>query len=954
MDRFTIEADHCEEEEVRRKRRKVRKKKYETLEISSINVLGDIEGVQLITISQQVQRFLKCVVGSNVSTQIPWMYVSTKHLVEHLEAQDGMTSQDFMDLKDVVKNYPKPEMLLCYKTDDDVDYEQYFICLTTDAENAAMEVIELIKNETTLKLSNAITKKIRPWKSHGSEVEVTEEIPKNNRALLEVEIETDYPIMTAKCLFKIKMVKDARDGYVSILPGRGYFANIIKKRLDVGTQVTPPVRYNSAQTVFNVPKNVWTQYSYEYVPIKLISKDFRKDFLRFVNDKIDDLSDNIYINGYINFYTNDYVNLIAEPHTFTNKENALNELFAFVDFQTCKAKTITTVAWHPMWTGIVAVAYSDRPLSGYAKGKYMVDEVSEAIFNVTPILIWSFNDSLYPKLYLESPREITALSFCPYNEHLLVELVELEEVLTVKQQYYRKSLFKLVGWMRNTRNIKNVKPVVTSNLQHSHKDAVIGIKWMSCYREVYKNGQIRDIPQLDDTVKNSLQFWTSSIDGSVMVWDLNVSTSDREEVRSKRTRLKTRPEGLVSDVSPFRVLNRIFKPFFKITVGSPHKQIVISKPLTFLELREDTVLYEDRFPDPKKDNSLESRVFYNTKFVKPDYPIEQEFVAGTAEGELIRVSWEGFLYNAAETLNIQPGKVESILKVHDGPIVATSTSLLFPNLILTVGGKVFALWLYKEFDAPVFWRKSKHRLFSVSAVFCTESEAEKISTYKLCQNNVKRKQEVKKWQNKWNTKNQELIKQRKYEEEARLQRLKEEKDEKKRIRELEADLLRGHYEQPQEPVQKYDAWRLQEEKRMRNILLGKKDYDIDLLKKQQQPLIKMNKDNEDKQIKLEEKLKSAGQIYSGAVERLFPEVAKPEVTIIKDPYEEYVSAETKLTIYDNYLNKEEEAENYIKNNKYSKTFNWFQFLNNGKLQRKYLDGSFMNTSHKDRLRRAKK
>ncbi|KAF5303155.1 hypothetical protein FQA39_LY19042 [Lamprigera yunnana] len=916
-------------------------------------------------------------------------------------------------------------MLLCYKTDDDVDYEQYFICLTTDAENAAMEVIELIKNETTLKLSNAITKKIRPWKSHGSEVEVTEEIPKNNRALLEVEIETDYPIMTAKCLFKIKMVKDARDGYVSILPGRGYFANIIKKRLDVGTQVTPPVRYNSAQTVFNVPKNVWTQYSYE-----------------FVNDKIDDLSDNIYINGYINFYTNDYVNLIAEPHTFTNKENALNELFAFVDFQTCKAKTITTVAWHPMWTGIVAVAYSDRPLSGYAKGKYMVDEVSEAIFNVTPILIWSFNDSLYPKLYLESPREITALSFCPYNEHLLVggcingqvviwdiknkvELVELEEVLTVKQQYYRKSLFKLVGWMRNTRNIKNVKPVVTSNLQHSHKDAVIGIKWMSCYREVYKNGQIRDIPQIDDTVKNSLQFWTSSIDGSVMVWDLNVSTSDREEVRSKRTRLKTRPEGLVSDVSPFRVLNRIFKPFFKITVGSPHKQIVISKPLTFLELREDTVLYEDRFPDPKKDNSLESRVFYNTKFVKPDYPIEQEFVAGTAEGELIRVSWEGFLYNAAETLNIQPGKVESILKVHDGPIVATSTSLLFPNLILTVGGKVFALWLYKEFDAPVFWRKSKHRytygtwntcrpsifrltrsdgyierwvlkarsdtyydkipisggslsgtsthplkakehvigindcngafrLFSVSAVFCTESEAEKISTYKLCQNNVKRKQEVKKWQNKWNTKNQELIKQRKYEEEARLQRLKEEKDEKKRVRELEADLLRGHYEQPQEPVQKHDAWRLQEEKRMRNILLGKKDYDIDLLKKQQQPLIKMNKDNEDKQIKLEEKLKSAGQIYSGAVERLFPEVAKPEITIIKDPYEEYVSAETKLTIYDNYLNKEEEAENYIKNNKYSKTFNWFQFLNNGKIQRKYLDGSFMNTSHKNRLRREKK
>ena len=50
----------------------------------------------------------------------------------------------------------------------------------------------------------------------------------------------------------------------------------------------------------------------------------------------------------------------------------------------------------------------------------MVDWLLQITDEAVNVLVWSFDDSLRPKLMLESKREVTAVSFCPYDGNVVV------------------------------------------------------------------------------------------------------------------------------------------------------------------------------------------------------------------------------------------------------------------------------------------------------------------------------------------------------------------------------------------------------------------------------------------------------------------------------------------------------------------------------------------------------
>lgn len=52
--------------------------------------------------------------------------------------------------------------------------------------------------------------------TQGSEAEVDESIPKKNRALIEVEIESQYPIYPIKMEFDTVKAEERRDGYMEL------------------------------------------------------------------------------------------------------------------------------------------------------------------------------------------------------------------------------------------------------------------------------------------------------------------------------------------------------------------------------------------------------------------------------------------------------------------------------------------------------------------------------------------------------------------------------------------------------------------------------------------------------------------------------------------------------------------------------------------------------------------
>ncbi|KAK4882059.1 hypothetical protein RN001_005378, partial [Aquatica leii] len=1022
MDRFLVDVDYCEEAEEgvrRRKKRRVKRKKTTTTEFTSINILADIADVKLLVFSLEAQATLECSVGTDVTTQNPWKYVSKKLLAENLEVQDKMSNIDFMSTKTLIESYPSSEILLCYKTDDEVDFDQFFVCLTPKAETMATEIMDTIKREMDSVLGGALSKTIRPWKARGSEDEVNLQLIKNNRPLLELEVETEYPIITAKCHFKLKTAEEFRDGYVSILPGRAVYENVTKRRVDACSQITPLVISDSVQTASTFPHNIWTQYKYEYNPVTKFTRDFCKNISEFIRNRLDYIDDTVYTNGFFNFYTTDYTDLIKNvEHQFYVKFKELKEIFSFVDYSACKGKTITNVSWHYMWTGTVAAAYSNKAFTSYCKGKSNIDEVTEAIFNVSPVLLWCFNDNLNPKLYLQSPREINALSFCPYNENILVggcvngqiviwditdkiSRVEKQEILTTRQQNYRTLMNSLINWMKNTRNVRVVRSVVVSNLAHSHRSHVTAIKWISPYREITRSGQIKDIPENEH--RSSLQFLTSSTDGTVLAWDLNVVPTDKERAaagvpKKRRSRLKSRPEGLVSDVSPLQPLNRIFKPIFKVNFVVPgttrslpltNVNILVAPPVQY---RAKSEIFETKF-------DITKRCHYEPIFSKPTNPLTNELLAGSSEGDFLTVSWEGFSFNSGEAVNKELGKIEHFLKFHDGPLVALSRSELFSDLVLTVGGKVFAIWLLKQLDKPVLWRRSRHkytfgtwntyrpsifrltrsdgcvekwvlrvrsdrfhdeitvsggylggtfthpfrlekhvigisdyngslRLFTVPSIICKETEEQERSTYNLIKRDVERKLLIKKWQTEWNTKNAEFIKLKKEEEESKRQKLKELENEKKN-RDIEEAKKQQKQQTERVILTKQDKWRLEEEERMQSIVVEKKDFDIELLKKLLVPLQKIDKANEEKERKLNDVLKSANDVFASTVQRSFPDVVEGKHTCSIDPYKDTSSPEIKVDLYDKYLEIKESSKEYIAHHQYGQKFDWLTMFKQG-------------------------
>lgn len=84
--------------------------------------------------------------------------------------------------------------------------------------------------------------------SMGSEAEVDESIVKNNRPLLEVEVETQYPIFPSKVQFRLVRAENRRDGYMELKSAPDERANVYMRRIDNETQVAPAVASTEAQT----------------------------------------------------------------------------------------------------------------------------------------------------------------------------------------------------------------------------------------------------------------------------------------------------------------------------------------------------------------------------------------------------------------------------------------------------------------------------------------------------------------------------------------------------------------------------------------------------------------------------------------------------------------------------------------------------------------------------------
>lgn len=980
----------------------------------------NIPGVYKLVLSDLTQESIGCIAGDTVTAEKPWLNVDKEAILEHVE--NFPDSSEFMFLKNRIGEFPGDEILMGYIPDESKEVDEFYICITEEAQKAVNEIVEKLTKLQEDRLKNAIHRKIKRWKTHGSEKEIEETQIKYNRSLIEVEIESKYPILPFKVHFRRIKTQDLRDGYMELRPSEDSASTITKKRIDACIQVAPSVTSNHAQTVCTYPKNSYTQYEYTPPEIETDLKNF---------SKVESIYDILKVNGCINLYSNDYEDLVLNPKMSIRISTSDNvEYICFIEMNLCGNKMISSLCWHPMWSGCVIASYVDIAPPLFLKTHLNIDEVSKAVHDTNPVLFWSFNDDLKPKLILETPRPVYSLSVCPNNANLIIggclngqiilwditnklKIVEEEEILTVNQQKYREYMFELMSWMKNIFDVTKVRPTAISDLKYSHKGCVTAIDWLSPFFKTSKTGKIDPC-----TEGLSLEFITAAEDGTILIWDLlkkPVIEPGGFKAMRKLRRLKKKPSALSTMESPFHILHLNLKPIYKINLVAPsqnNRLLGISTMYTnFFKTHYENIARENR-----KSTKLSDRQIFRPLLGLFGSNDRKTFYVGSIEGDYIQGIWEGQEFDSGEMVNFENCQFVNFGKIHDGPVVSVDYSPK-NDTVLTVGGKVFALWRENFKNRPILWRQCKSiytngswfmfeqasiklvridgymeiwslfnqsktpledKLMSNGAVTLCTTHPRKIqkNIFGLCDYRgsvrlfykahlspliIKAKED---YMSEFLTKEIERKKNFLKWQETWNQRHFKPVQVVEKEAEAVSEIVESKKKEEKKkiakisPGQRYletvqEQHKIHEQQRIKSVILMKKQLDTEDLLKKREPLRKLEEENEVKKRKQKKKLKESDKIFKETVAMLFPDVVKEKPVPPPDPYEDSYSDENKRRQFDDSQRLNREATNFVEENPFSYDFSWGTVLKTGRERRRKLDEGCERDAHLRRYAKVK-
>ncbi|RLU14738.1 hypothetical protein DMN91_012625 [Ooceraea biroi] len=681
-------------------------------------------GIAQIDLSPLTQKIVGCVIGEDVTTEYPWVHVKKDIIEDNIDLHSE--SSDFLPVKDEISAFPDTKILIGYAPSL-YEKAQFYICLTEEGRNAVMRSIQTQREDHENRVRNAVYKSPGQWHDLGSGAEVDADVVKNTRPLFMV---STADLLNVPANLTDRKADEQRDGYIELLPYRQTFENVWRKLVSRSTQVIPRVRHNEAQTGPSIPANSWFQYLYEYETVDLSTYpedkiDSLKDFLRRCTDE---MCDQILMNSMWDIYGSDYANLVRnEKDTQVPMPISYKEHQSYYDGKIIVDKVINDLCWHPFWTGIAIATYTQHATSEHLIGPKTYDEVLLAGEGNNRVLIWSFTDCLSPKLILECPREVTSIAVCPLDSTIIVggcangqvvvwhipgkiEQVEAVVMQTGAQAKYSIAMRNLMTWMRQTKEMSLICPVAMSSLKYSQKAGITQIIWVPSHHKVDKNGRIVSLPE-DATVGDlSWQFATASQDGTIAFWDLKCRLAEKDASRHNRRKKAKRSDITTQPLSPFKILDRVFKPDYILVVQYPDesRRVVI----TMLSMYNPKFRKKQVEPFPVRDD-VTIRKYYRPIIEKADYAMEPKMLVGTVEGEFGCITWEGYEFATDVSVNRETARWLWMKRTHDGPVTHSARSKYYHRVVATVGGKIFAVWR-DDYGEPLVWKKSSVRYTACS------------------------------------------------------------------------------------------------------------------------------------------------------------------------------------------------------------------------------------------------
>lgn len=654
-----------------------------------------IENVQHVSLAPEVQRELGCLVGEHVFLEYPWAYVPRETVLRFA----NVIGSSLEPYRDKIEAYSGDTFLMGYSSTQLIARD-FVICLTEDAKSTIVKRNADVSKRIRSEIIRKIRKTGKSWKSLGSETALDGNLIRNTREFFEMQV--CFPIKSLGLNQNLcdRFSEKSWDSYVELISYEK-FENIEKKCISKMIQTHFEPRDIQVQTYPGYPKNAWTQYVYEdtlrsdadngefgekekesteekskeleekresegskeMFDVKMEKKPVESKSLLalFLEDRAQVMIDAICYNTVVNVHIDDIETLARQEFEITQLRDEITyvERFSLVDLRLTIGKIISDVSWHPCLIDYVAISYVAIPLRKVIR--FSSDIEYNIMSKTEPIvLLWSLTDSLRPRLLLRCDQEIYCISFCPTNGDFVIGGSASGQVV----------VWNIHEQIENRANIKPefcIQDVVAvSDRDHSHELPIRQIQWLPDNYRIESSGKLTKL-----STCTSCQFITISEDGTVAIWDL----------------LRY---SIIFQLKPSdcKILDELFRPTYRLNVQLYNDPFFT--PL-YLCLPSVSVFQES----DKRYDELDFTDKDNTK----------RLWIGTTQGHFVCCTWESQMFDV-ETTDIDECKLLDCTFAHDGPVAAILRSPHFSDILLTMGGHVFAIWKDDHLNFPVFRRKS--------------------------------------------------------------------------------------------------------------------------------------------------------------------------------------------------------------------------------------------------------
>ncbi|XP_015171776.1 PREDICTED: WD repeat-containing protein 63-like [Polistes dominula] len=655
----------------------------------------NIKNVERVIFDPETQRKLGCTVGEYVFLEYPWVYVSRDDVLR-LSNKIGSCLEPY---KDQISAYNGTCFLIGYNSTE-LYSDQFVICLTEETRDAVYQRNKNISKAILNGVHQQIEKIPKCWKSLGSEDDL-ESSAKNTRELLEIEINIPTTLLGLNRQISDRNSDESRDSYIDLIPSANEtFDNIAKFLVSRSTQTHLQPREIFVQTYPGNPRNAWTQYVYEDTlngklfdlnDVENVDKSLdetvqsnddneeleekrkEENKIEIVREKepieiflekySEQMIDEIKYNAVVNLYVDDIKNLNKNKQDMMKSMEIpmCKEYQFFINLNIIKSNIISDISWHPKIMDLAIVSYIRSSniisTSDYDSGA----------------LLWSLSDTLRPLSYLRSNEDVHCISFCPLRENIVIggcengQLIvwhipdEIINFANTTNNNCQSKIFELP----NQTNVPIVNVTTRSEKDSSHSSLIRKIKWIPVKFRAESNGKF--VESLNNV--NNCQLMTISLDGIIIIWTIDLSSN---------------------------LLNDCLKVIYKLFLPIPND----SRNFTLLcvSISLESLMEEEKYNNAHR----EVKEFDKNG---EEYTTRRLWL-GTGEGELVRCTWEGQVFDVGMSDSEKCNFLDRSF-AHDGPVIEIVRCHRMLEVILTIGGHIFAIWHENYSESPIFWRKSK-------------------------------------------------------------------------------------------------------------------------------------------------------------------------------------------------------------------------------------------------------